>query len=236
MKHNSVITFLLSLIAIFTASAEKFESKVGEFTNLQLDDKINVVYSNNPDSVGYARFEAPAEMADKVLFSSNNKGRLRIQVATEAVGDKRLPVVYVYSSFLKIAENTSDSVLRIATIAPTAEFQIVNSGNGKIVVNGVEANKVKAEILTGKGLIIVSGKCTEASLKVIGTGEIQADKLLTQTAGCTLLGTGCIGCNASDKISIKGSGTGKVYYVGNPAEIKTHALGSIKAIRMDGND
>ena len=46
-----------------------------------------------------------------------------------------------------------------------------------------------------------------------------------------LVGTGSIRCNVNDgPLSIKGSGTGKIYYRGTPTEIKSFQLGTIKAV------
>ena len=220
------IILLLTIAMNFgIAFAAKYAVKVGEFTHLQVDDNINVVYSNNPDSVGMVCYETTPDMANKIMFSTNNKGRLRIQVMTGAVGRPNLPVVHVYSSFLTKIENSSDSTLTIASIAPAPEIEIK--------ATGIEATKLKAEILTGKGVIVVSGQCVDASLKSIGTGEIQADKLKATNVTATISGTGCIGCNVSGKLVVKGLGTGKVYYSGKPQEVKTHKLGSIKAIPLE---
>lgn len=228
------IILLLTIAMNFgIAFAAKYAVKVGEFTHLQVDDNINVVYSNNPDSVGMVCYETTPDMANKIMFSTNNKGRLRIQVMTGAVDRPNLPVVHVYSSFLTKIENSSDSTLTIASIAPAPEIEIKLTDNGKIKATGIEATKLKVEILTGKGVIVVSGQCVDASLKSIGTGEIQADKLKATNVTATISGTGCIGCNVSGKLVVKGLGTGKVYYSGKPQEVKTHKLGSIKAIPLE---
>ena len=73
------IILLLTIAMNFgIAFAAKYAVKVGEFTHLQVDDNINVVYSNNPDSVGMVCYETTPDMANKIMFSTNNKRRLRI--------------------------------------------------------------------------------------------------------------------------------------------------------------
>lgn len=236
IMKRSIFYILLSVLSVLNISAQDktvHVIKVGDFNELRLTDNINVIYSYNVDSIGIARFECTQTIADKLMFTNNTKGKLTIQVATEAVGSKDLPLVYIYSNFLQSVDNASDSVIKIMNIAPVPSVKLKLSSNGKIIAHNIEGTTVEAQIMTGKGSIIVDGKCTTASLRNLGTGEIQADKLIAEDVNCNLTGTGTIGCYASNILSIKGIGTGKVYYLGNPKEIKTFKLGSIKAIPLD---
>ena len=48
------------------------------------------------------------------------------------------------------------------------------------------------------------------------------------------MGTGTIGCNVQGgELKVSGSGTGKVYYKGNPSKVTVRKLGTIKAIPME---
>ncbi|MDD2961459.1 MAG: DUF2807 domain-containing protein [Muribaculaceae bacterium] len=234
---KKVLTVVLfALIACITLHAEdyqNYEVKIGDFTNLRITDHINVIYSTNPDSIGYAQFSCSPKLADAVIFTNNKKGRLTIQISTDAVDNPKLPTVFVYSNFLQDVNNEADSTVRIAEMTSVPKIRFRTTANGKIIAPTVKATSIEASVATGKGIIIVGGKCTDASLKLTGTGEIQADKLECTNAECRLLGTGSIGCNVADRLVIRGSGTGKVYYVGTPKEIKTYQLGSIKAIPLD---
>lgn len=232
---KKIFVLFLIVTGIIGSSAQdksKYEVKVGNFKQLLIADHVNVVYSCNADSVGFARFETTPELTNCLLFA-NNKGKLTIQVATESVLNPKLPTVYVYSDYLQSVDNAADSTVKIATIAPGPELKLKLSANGKIIARDLNLTTIDASIITGRGTIILEGKCTKATLKNVGTGEIQADKLIATDVNCQLLGTGSIGCNASNKLSIKGSGTAKVYYVGKPKEITLHQLGSIKAIPLD---
>ncbi|MEG0559204.1 MAG: DUF2807 domain-containing protein [Muribaculaceae bacterium] len=237
MIKKALFSLLIAICSLgaFAQANSKYEVKVGNFKDLKISDHINVVYNCNPDSSGMARFETTPALADQITFSNNDKGKLTIQLATELTPQMQLPTIYVYSDFLQSVDNTSDSTVRVLSIAPAPNIKLTLSDNGKIIARNLNATTVEARIITGKGIIIVDGKCTTATLKNMGTGEIQADKLVSTNANCQIIGTGSIGCNASNKITIKGTGTGKVYYVGDPKEIKTFQLGSIKAIPLDNN-
>lgn len=239
MKKDRLIIFLVCLLSGFAAHAQddiqEFVVKVGDFTSLSVIDNINVEYKCNPDSTGLAVFSADSAMANQMIFTNNKKGKLTISVGTDSVYINHLPVITVYSSYLQEAENSGDSTLIVRNVAPAPQVKFKLQANGSIEIENVIATKIGLEIFTGNGLIKATGKCTELSIKNTGTGTVDAKALQSKNVNCRLLGTGKVYCYVDEgKLSIKGSGTGKVYYVGKPSEIKSFQLGTIKAI--DNND
>lgn len=228
-----VLLFITGTLTIIAQNdVMRYELNIGPFSSLRVTDNIDVVYACNPDSAGLVVFETSQDIANMLMFN-NSKGKLTIQVATEVVGSPDLPTVYVYSEFLQSAENGSDSTLRILSVAPISDFKLKLSGNGRVMAHGLRGTTVSVNIITGNGLIIVDGECNMAKLGNLGTGEIQADRLAAKDVECKLIGTGTIGCNVSNKLIVKGTGTGKVYYKGNPKEYKKYHIGPIKVIPLD---
>ena len=235
MMKRILISFtcVIALAVMASAQVTRHEIKVGNFTRLGLIDDINVNYRCNPDSAGIAVIDCTQDIADHLIFSLNNKGRLSIQVedAYERMG--HLPTITVYSSTLDEAENAGDSTLRISGLPALKAFKIRNIDNGKVIARGLRASKLELQILSGKGKIIADGSCDDLAIRLIGTGEIQADQVTATNVTCRIMGTGSIGCNVHDGfLKVSGSGTGKVYYKGNPCKVTVHKLGTIKAIPM----
>lgn len=228
---------LLALLQLpFAGMAEKhyYELNVGDFNKLKIQDNANVIYRCNPDSAGYAAFHAEPEFADAFIFSNNNKGTLKIQVNTDDLGQPGLPTLLVYSNFLSEIENSSEFTTMVETIAPCAKFKAKLIGNGKLVADNLNCTDIEAVISTGNGTIVLSGTTSSLSLKMVGTGVIQADNLMAKHVNCQKLGTGSIGCWATESLNVKGIGTTKVYYKGNPSEIKKSGGGQL--IKLDDND
>lgn len=220
------------------AGVHRYEVVVGDFNRLKITNDLNVEYVLNPDSAGVAVFYTTREKVNSILFS-NKKSRLIIEVSTEdANKPSNLPVVRVYSSSIEELENDADSTLRVFNVVqPDKKLKLRLSDNGKIISHGIGAKEVEAAIVTGRGLVILSGKCGKANLRCTGTGEIQADALDAVDVDCMILGTGTIGCwSNGGKLTIKGSGTGKVYFKGTPAEIKSYQLGKIKAVPLKNTE
>lgn len=229
-----LIMMFLGFMGMKAEKMQRFEAKVGEFKHLVVVDDINVEYICNPDSAGLAVFTTVPAMANQMIFSNNGKGKLQITVGTDSVMSPRLPLIKVYSTFLQEAVNDGDSTLTITKIAPCPTVKFKLSDNGRIDIKDADATDMEIAIVTGKGEIVANGKCTNLSIRNMGTGTIMAENVKAKDVSCRLLGTGKVYCTVDDGIlTIKGSGTGKVYYYGTPKEIKSFQIGTIKAIHMN---
>ncbi len=230
------ITMLLWVAVMMTASAQpaRHEIKVGNFTRLVVTDNVNVTYRCNADSAGIAVVHGTKEVSKNFIFTLNDKGRLSIQIEDEFERQGQIPNITIYSASLDEAENAGDSTLRIMGLPPMKAFKVRNIDNGKVIAKGLRASKLELQILSGKGKIIADGSCDELAIRLIGTGEIQADNVKATTVTCRIMGTGNIGCDVNGgELKVSGSGTGKVYYKGQPSKVTVRKLGTIKAIPME---
>ena len=234
MKRISVsITLVVAVSLLACAQEVRHEVKLGDFTRLALIDNVNVNYHCNADSAGLAVFTSTQDVADHLMFSLSSKGQLSIQVADEYERMGNLPTITVYSSSLSEAENAGESTLRVMDLPPMKTFKVRLTDNGKVIVKNVRSSQLEFQILSGKGKIIADGSCDDLALRLIGTGEIQADQVTAVNVSCRIMGTGSMGCKVNGgQLKVNGSGTGKVYYKGNPSKVTVHKLGTIKAIPM----
>ena len=236
MKKTLISMILLVATALAVGAQDtRYEVKVGDFTRLVLLDDINVNYRCNPDSAGLVVFNCSKEIADHLIFSLSDKKRLSIQVDDIYERKGYLPTLTMYSSSLEEVENSGDSIMRISGLPAMPQFKVVLIDNGKIIVRGIRTSQLELHILSGKGKIIADGQCDHLSVRLVGTGEIQADKVEAGSVTCRIMGTGTIGCDVhgGGELKVSGSGTGKVYYKGNPSKVTVRKLGTIKAIPME---
>lgn len=232
MRKKLASAAIICMIAIFGAGAETYRINVGEFSELEVNDNVNVVYSAVPDSAGYVVFDIRPEYASYVM-AERTKGRLKIELdRTMTSFTGKVPTVYAYSSFLSKAENTKDSTLYVRTVSPGAKIDIELQGNGKIVARNLNAVDINLRLITGKGTIIASGKCNNLNIKNVGAGLIQADEVAAIDVKCQVTGTGTIGCAPQKTLNIRGLGSGKVYYKGSP-QITISKLSTVKAIPLN---
>lgn len=201
-------------LASLTAIAGEMTYEVGPFDKLSLMGDINIVYRSVPDSVGYAVYHSDSDFSDAIQIS-NSKGKLSVKEAPDH-GLGQVPTIYVYSDYLSQIRNEGNAtvVAELSASTPTLSVRLV--GNGRIVCENVKSPDVKASISTGNGDIILRGKCRRASFDLAGTGVIQADGLEAKTVKCSVLGTGSIGCFPVENLDVRGIGTTKIYYRGEP--------------------
>lgn len=233
MLRKSIISAALCLLSFSASFAQtnRYEVKFDDFTQLKMRDNININYKSNPDSAGMAVFYSTAEVAPHIVFSSN-KGKLTVEFANKKNKPANPPTVTVYSRFITLAENQSDSTITLSNVNSGPQLKLRVMGNGKLIAEDLNAVEVSASITTGNGLLVVSGNCDKANITNMSTGTVQADKLIAKDIKCKLIGTGSIGCTPLNYLSIAGAGTGKVYYFGSPKTIENNAI-KIKLIAMD---
>lgn len=214
---------LLATGVALAQQLNRYEVKVDDFTELKMRENININYVSSSDSAGIAVFYATAETAPHIVFS-NNKGRLTVEFANKKNKPKDPPTVTVYSRFITLVENQSDSTICMSKVNSGPQLKLRVIGNGKVVAENLDAIDVSASITTGGGTIVASGSCRTANLTNLGAGIIQADNLKADEVKCKLYGTGTIGCAPSNFLSISGAGTGKVYYFGKPKTIENNSI------------
>lgn len=201
-------------MAVSPLAAREFLYHVGPFDRLQQLGDINVVYRSVPDSAGMARYDSERDFSDAIEIT-NSKGRLSIkEMSGHELGD--VPTIYVYSDYLSQIRNEGNSTVEAFLSASTPTLSVKLIGNGRVICEGVNAPEVSASITTGNGNLVLRGKCDLAKFNLTGAGVIQADQLDAQEVKCTVLGTGSIGCWAEKILDVRGVGTTKIYYRGNP--------------------
>lgn len=228
---KKLIVLCLASFSVLTALAQdaiRYEADIKDFTELKVTSNINVNYVANPDSVGKAVFYATPDMASEISFS-NNKKKLIVEYTNKTAKLKNVPTVTVYSRFLNLVENYSDSTIRIVNIKSGPQLKLRVIGSGRIAAPEVEFNEVSASITTGSGIIAVGGVCSVANLTSHSSGgTIQADRLKSDIVKCKLVGTGQIGCWPLEQLKVSMSvGSGTIYYRGKPDKI-TNNSGGIK--------
>ena len=230
----SLIASSISLLqAQATQEVHRYEMKFGEFHELRTTDGINVEYYTDPSRAGLAEFFTDASLASAIMFQHKN-GKLTISLASRDTVYTNLPTVRVYSSFLSVAKNEGDSLMTVNRPAPGPKFQAKVEGNGRLIVKDITTTQLTAEVITGKGSILVNGKATSGKYTIAGSGSVKATELEPTDVSATVAGTGAIYCWPVKTLSVGGLGSGKVYYRGIPADIKKKFISKVKVLSLEG--
>lgn len=210
-----ILLIMALLMGGLQVNAKQFKLPVGQFSKLNVDDNVNVVYVGGDGTPSRVAYEGDQKYA-KAFIITHKGNKLRIQVETAYVNDPELPTLYVYSDFLESASLAAESALTLKSVAPGSKLELSVMGNGSISAENMRATKIGAAIKSGNGTISISGHCQEADFSMVGNGTIQADRLEANEVSCKMLGQGSIGCWPLEELKVRGIGSTKIYYKGSP--------------------
>lgn len=232
----AVIFALPFAVAQEEVKPREYVLKVGDFSELAVESSLAVVYKASADSAGMVKFSTVPSLVDKLIFENNHKGKLTVESAFSPDSIRaELPVITVYSKMLGSVRNAGDSTVRIASPIRVPEFSAVVIGNGRIIANDVDCTKLFGSVRTGNGQLVLAGKCVVANLHNTGTGTVQADNLEAREVSAQFVGTGTTGCWPVETLKIKGVMKGKLYFRGNPKNIKNYSMG-VLIYHLDGTE
>lgn len=217
-------------IAAANAQEKDYRLDIGDFHELTVANNIPILYKNSVDSAGMALYTCTPDVASTIAFS-NDKAKLKIQYNQDSE-ITNVPVITLYSSTLTKVTNWGDSTVVIEQLTPTSQFKAKVIGNGDITVIDLVTTKVDAAVQAGSGHIFISGKTQNAKLELASAGSIEAGNLEANQVTCSLVGTGSIDCYPTQKLSVRGLGSGKVFYRGDPKQVKNHGVG-IKVVKAE---
>jgi hypothetical protein len=118
---------------------------------------------------------------------------------------------------------SSTQPIQLAISAPKLK-KVTTAGAVKLNVSGVESQKFSL-YSQGTSTINASGKVTELTIGLTGTGQVDTSSLLADQVAVDVNGTGKAIVYASRKLVIKISGAGVVTYYGNPPIVNRAVFG-----------
>jgi Putative auto-transporter adhesin, head GIN domain len=120
-------------------------------------------------------------------------------------------------------------------ITMPADIAFLNiQGSGNISVKGNFINNASVDLLiNGSGNIdFESGTAPKAVLRINGSGNINAYGLNVNESDAGITGSGNIKTSLLNKLTASVSGSGNIYYKGNPTIINSTVTGSGKVIKQ----
>ncbi|MTI22191.1 DUF2807 domain-containing protein [Fulvivirga sp. RKSG066] len=112
----------------------------------------------------------------------------------------------------------------------TNELSLAVSGSGIIELNA-DAGYTSTAV-SGSGKIYLSGSAEEMSVKISGSGRVKAEDFVSEKCKVSISGSGSAQVNVKSSIDARISGSGSVYYKGDPAKVDSHTSGSGRIRKM----
>jgi hypothetical protein len=146
-------------------------------------------------------------------------------------GPTRVPHIVITAPTFEAVALTGNQRLRAGALdVPALRIAAAGAANVKI-----DALKTDALRIAGSGAVKadLAGAANDLTISLSGAGDVQAARLVSETAKVSVSGAGKVVVNAAKTLRVSLSGAGSVEYLGNP-EIKQSVSGLGRVKRREG--
>lgn len=105
------------------------------------------------------------------------------------------------------------------------------SGSGEVIFDATVADATYFRI-SGSGKVNGSGTASSMKARISGSGRVNARDLKVDTCDVTISGSGGVEIHVNKSLDANISGSGSVYYSGNPSKVNSNSSGSGKVRKL----
>src|SRR5690348_5263083 len=195
---------------------------ISDFNKIRTSGSIDVVISI------CNQFQVTVENDENLLpyvITEVRDGQLSIRYKNDvSINNDHAKVFVTAPSLDKIATSGSADVSSDGVISNSNQLDISTSGSGDIKLN-VDAPLVNATS-SGSGNIELSGSTKDFKCTISGSGDARCAQLKSENAVVRVSGSSDVHVFASVSLKVNITGSGDVYYGGNPSSPEIHITGS----------
>jgi hypothetical protein len=225
---------ILTLVALFCligsiAFAQKSETRTpGSFTKIENSGSWDVeITKGSKDEV---RLETSNFDLSKVITEVDGD-KLEIKLVKGNYSNVNLKV-YITVRELESVGNGGSGDMRINSDFGADSFGIGLSGSGSITAKAINAEKLTVGMSGSGKVTITGGQADEASIGQSGSGDLEAIDFTAQTVKIGKSGSGDTSIGVTESLTVGSSGSGNIYYRGNPEKQSIGISGSSKLIKQ----
>lgn len=236
MKNTWKAAGLLSLLAIILTACVNGKGEVvlhtyeaTGFTKIDIGTKGDMVLVN--DSSQFVEVSTQQNIHD-ILDISVDAGTLKIRTKkAKSIGHYDELKFYVHAPLIDYIRQAGEGTITGDSGIVGTEFSCRIVNNGRIELSGLHLAHTEV-IIAGAGSVKLQGTCTNSEFGVGSSGRVEAFDLQSGTTDVQLKGNGSIETWTDTKLTVYISGTGGVYYKGNP-EVSQTITGNGVLIKVD---
>jgi hypothetical protein len=224
-------SFLLALCFFFiavTVLAQQTETRTpGNFSKIHSGGSWDViVQTGDRDEV---RLESTNVSLDKVITEVNNN---TLKISLEKGNYRNIGLkVYVTVREVEGLKSTGSGSIKLQSDISSGSLSLGNTGSGNITLKNVNADNLSVGI-TGSGYITIAGGVVGTlSLSQTGSGDFKGQELSAEKVTINKTGSGQSQIGEVENLIVKSTGSGNVYYSGNPVSTNISATGSAKVMK-----
>ena len=228
-KSISFLALTAILMFVFTgqSNAQKENRRVDEFSKVSFGISGNLyIKQGSQQSV-----ELKGDDLDEIETEVSG-GKLRIKY-TKSGWNWNRDRVDVYVTITKLEGLTLSGSGKVygESIFKTDDLDLSVSGSGDLELE-IDADDVETGI-SGSGGVELKGNASSHRISISGSGKLNAEDLEAETYDIHISGSGSCRIHATKEIDASVSGSGSIYYRGEPDKVYSSTSGSGKVRKIN---
>jgi hypothetical protein len=228
MKITKIASLIILLFLVgFTAQAQTETRTPGAFKGIESGGSWDVyVTLGSKDEV---RLESKGFDLDKVITEVED-GKLKIKLEKGNWKNVNITAFVTVRELESIGVSGSGRMI-IESNINSKKFNIGQSGSGNIQMKMLQTGALNIGMSGSGKVTIQGGNATSANIGQSGSGELEALELMAGDVKIGKSGSGSTSIGVNGNLTVGSSGSGNVYYNGNPTSQKISSSGSSKVIK-----
>ncbi|GAA0878605.1 hypothetical protein GCM10009119_15730 [Algoriphagus jejuensis] len=230
MKTSKIFALVFALFLMGSATmAQKSETRTpGRFTQIENSGSWDVEIVKGPkDEV---RLESNGFDLSKVITEVEGE-KLEIKLEKGSYKNVNLKV-YITVRELESVGNGGSGHMRLVSDFGANSFNIGQSGSGSISAKNINTEKLNVGMSGSGKLTISGGQAEEANIGQSGSGDFDGINFTADAVKIGKSGSGSTSIGVSEVLTVGASGSGNVYYRGDPEKKSIGVSGSTKVIKQ----
>lgn len=227
--HSLLCALALFMAVVFTAEAQHSETRTpGSFNKIENSGSWDVeITKGSKDEI---RLESDSFDLSKVITElDGEKLEIRLERGNYRKVDLR---VFVKVRELRSVGNGGSGDMTIKSDFGADSFSIGLSGSGSISTENINTGKLSVG-MSGSGKVrIAGGQADEANIGQSGSGDFEAIDFTADAVKIGKSGSGDTSIGVIESLTVGSSGSGNVYYRGNPEKQSIGVSGSSRVIKQ----
>ena len=219
---------------------------VSDFNGVELNGSFTVYVDSGEETS--ILVEADENLLDEIRTQVRGNNLIVETYRDRCLSSKNDITIYVTTSEIEeIVLNGSGRIY--CDYFETPELQVDLSGSGSIFIDYIYTNDAELELsgsgsirgtvdtysadiqVDGSGIIRLDGSAHHADMDITGSGSILGKEFYTDNTNIEITGSGNAEVYATDLLEARVTGSGIVYYYGNPANVVKQISGSGNVIK-----
>jgi hypothetical protein len=218
-----IFLILASLLSIhFVLQAQSEKRNVGAFNAISMGVPGDL-YITQGNQVSLEVKGDSDDLEDLITEVRNNTLVIKYERTGWNFGRDRITIYVTTPEISGISLGGSGKVISQNSLQ-SDRLDLSVSGSGKMELQ-VEADEIEASI-SGSGNMTISGDADEVQLTISGSGNMDAEELIADKYEVRISGSGRSRIHVGDQLDAKISGSGSVYYKGDPDKVISNVSGS----------